>query len=131
VAGKMGYQRSIPTMSASIDVAGGRRESYKTIDAAEVHQPNVYYIHLGNTAKKQSLPVIEHLRREGITVLQGLTRDKIRDQITTAEQLKVPHAVIMGEKEAQEKTVIVRNMISRAQETLEIGELSKYLKQVA
>jgi histidyl-tRNA synthetase len=131
VAGKMGYQRSIPTISASIDVPGGRRESYKTIDADEVTQPKVYYIHLGNTAKKQSLPVIEKLRREGITVLQGLTRDKIRDQITTAEQLKVPHAVIMGEKEAQEKTVIVRDMLNRAQQTLEIDRLPKYLKEVA
>lgn len=131
VAGKMGYQRSIPTISASIDVTGGRRESYKTIDAEEVEQPKVYYIHLGNTAKKQSLSVIEELRREGITVLQALTRDKIRDQVTTAERLKVPHAVIMGEKEAQEKTVIVRNMLSRAQETLEINRLPSYLKQVA
>lgn len=131
VAGEMGYPRSIPTISASIDVPGGRRESYKSVDNEEVEKPNVYYIHLGTTAKKQSLPVIERLRQEGITVLQGLTRDKIRDQITAAERLKVPHAVIMGEKEAQEESVIVRDMLSRAQITLDINRLPSYLKKVA
>jgi histidyl-tRNA synthetase len=37
----------------------------------------------------------------------------------------------MGEKEAQEKTVIVRDMLNRAQQTLEIDRLPKYLKEVA
>jgi len=131
VAGQMGFPRSIPTISASIDVPGGRRESYKSIENKEVEQPKVYYIHLGTTAKKQSLPVLEKLRREGVTVLQGLTRDKIRDQITAAERLKIPHAIIMGEKEATEDTVIVRNMLSQSQTTIGVNRLPQYLKKVA
>lgn len=131
VAGHFGFQRSIPTISASIDVPGGRRESYKSLDEKEVKRPKIYYIHLGNRAKKQSLPVLEHLRREGITVLQSLTRDKIRDQIIAAEQLQIPHAIIMGEKEAQERSVIVRDMFSRAQDTYKIDEVVSYLKKVA
>lgn len=128
VAGHIGFQRSIPTISASIDVPGGRRESYKSLDKDKVVQPKVYYIHLGNRAKKQSLPVLEKLRQEGITVLQSLTRDKIRDQIIAAEQMNIPLALIMGEKEAQEKSVIVRDMLSRAQETYPIDQVARYLK---
>ncbi|MEX2368791.1 MAG: His/Gly/Thr/Pro-type tRNA ligase C-terminal domain-containing protein [Candidatus Paceibacterota bacterium] len=128
VAGHIGYQRSIPTVSASIDVPGGRRESYKSVDEKEVERPKVYYIHLGNRAKKQSLPVLEKLRQEGITVLQSLTRDKIRDQIIAAEQMNIPHAIIMGEKEAQENSVIVRDMLSRSQDTFPIDQVISYIK---
>lgn len=131
VAGKMGFPRSIPTISASIDVPGGRRQSFKSVKPEEVEQPNIYYVHIGNAAKKQSLSVLEKLRQEGITVLQSLTRDKIRDQISAAERLKVPHAVIMGKKEAEEKAVIVRDMFSKTQKTIAVDKLSKYLKKVA
>lgn len=131
VAGKMGFPRSIPTISASIDVPGGRRESFKEVEPEEVNQPKIYYVHIGNDAKKQSLPVLEQLRQEDITVLQALTRDKIRDQISTAERLKVPHAVIMGKKEAEEKAVIVRDMYNKTQKTISVNRLPTYLKKVA
>ncbi len=131
VPGKMDYNRSIPTVSASIDIPGGRRESYKTLDREEVECPQVYYLHLGTEAKKHSLPVIEKLRQENITVLQALTRNKLRDQITAAKRLKTPYAVIMGLKEVRENAAIVRDMQTRSQETVSINHLPKYLKKVA
>lgn len=129
VPGKMDHARSIPAISASVDIPGGRRESYKAVDEDEVESPDVYYLHLGREARKHSLPVIEKLRAEGISVLQRLTKDRLRDQITIAEQMQVDHAVIMGLQEVRDGTVIVRDMRNRSQQTIRSDRLPGYLKK--
>lgn len=127
--GKMDQPRSIATISASIDVPGGRRQSFKEVDGDEVDRPDVYYLHLGREARKNSLPVIEQLRSENISVLQRLTKDRLRDQIVIAKRMQVKYAVIMGLQEVRDGTVIVRNMENRSQETVRSERLPQYLKQ--
>jgi histidyl-tRNA synthetase len=127
----MNHNRSIGTISASIDVPGGRRQSFKKADEDDAETPDVYYLHLTRKARKHSLPLVEQLRREGISVLQRLTKDRLRDQIAIAKRMGVKHAVIMGLQEVRDNTVIVRNMQDRSQETIRADRLSQFLKKVA
>lgn len=129
--GKMNHNRSIGTISASIDVPGGRRQSFKQADEDAAETPDIYYLHLTRKARKHSLPIVEQLRREGISVLQRLTKDRLRDQIAIAKRMGVKHAVIMGLQEVRDNTVIVRNMQDRSQETIRADRLSQFLKKVA
>lgn len=125
---KLGYPRTIPTVSISIDMPGGRRESYK--EHKENEAPKVYYAHLGMEAKRRSIPVLEELRQAGIEIVQALTEDRIREQIQAAKNQGVLYAIIMGVKEAQEDSVIVRHMPTRSQQTMAIERLPGYLRQV-
>lgn len=129
--GKMGNNRSIHTISASIDVPGGRRQSFKKVDEEEMETPDIYYLHLSREARKYSIPLIEKLRQQGIKVLQKLTKDRIRDQITIAKRMGVSHAVIAGLQEVRDKTVIVRNMTDRSQQSIDASRLPQFLQKVA
>ena len=44
--------------------------------------------------------------------------------------MKVPYALIMGQKEALEKSVIVRNMNTRWQDTVKLCDLPAYLVKI-
>ncbi len=70
------------------------------------------------------------LRAERIPVYHSLTYDKFLDQMTAAESLNVPFVLIMGQKEANENSIVVRDMGSRAQETVSINELAGYLRKL-
>ncbi len=91
-------------------------------------QPKFYFIQFGDTAKKKSLPIIESLRKAKIPVHQSLSKDKLSVQLTQAEKLNIPYIIMMGQKEAIENTVVVRHMITRSQDTVEIDLLISHLK---
>ena len=89
-----------------------------------------YFIQLGFDAKLKSLKVIEMLRQAGIAVSQSLSKDKLTAQIMSAEKINIPYVLIMGQKEAIEESVVVRNMNTRSQETILIPSLAQYLKKL-
>lgn len=93
-------------------------------------KPQVYFIQFGFHAKLKSLQVIEILRHAKIPLHQALAKDKLTSQISTAENLSIPFVLIMGQKEAMEDSVIVRDMSTRSQETVKIGVLAEYLKKI-
>jgi len=70
------------------------------------------------------------LRNARIPVAHSLNKDSLSSQLAVAERLEIPHALIFGQKEALDGTVIVRNMVTRSQETLKIDKLAEYLKQL-
>lgn len=89
-----------------------------------------YLVHLGRDAKMKSLALIDLLRENRIPVYHFLAKDKIAIQLGNAENLKVPYLLIIGQKEAIDNTVTVRNMNTRAQETIKIPNLPQYLKEI-
>ncbi|MFA6898534.1 MAG: His/Gly/Thr/Pro-type tRNA ligase C-terminal domain-containing protein, partial [Candidatus Paceibacterota bacterium] len=95
-----------------------------------IKKPKVFYIQLGFEAKRKSLGVIELLRHAKIPVYQSISRDRLGSQFAAAEKMGVPYIMIMGQKEAVENSVIVRNLANRSQETVPIADLPKYLRKI-
>ena len=91
-------------------------------------KPKVYFIQLGVEAKLKSLNVIEILRKAHVPIIQALSKDTLSAQLAVAERIGVPYTIIFGQKEAIEKSVIVRDMSTRSQETVKIAKLPEYLK---
>ena len=80
------------------------------------------------TPKLRCFEIIEILRKAKIPIAQSLTKDSLSAQLGTAEKLGVAYALILGQKEALEGTVIVRNMDTRSQDTIKMDKLADYLK---
>ncbi|MDQ5957921.1 MAG: Histidine--tRNA ligase [Patescibacteria group bacterium] len=95
-----------------------------------VKKPKMFFIQLSFDAKLRSFEIIEILRKARIPVAQSLTKDSLSAQLGTAEKLGVQYALILGQKEALEGTVIVRDMDSRSQDTIKIDKLADYLKKI-
>jgi histidyl-tRNA synthetase len=92
--------------------------------------PKFYFIQLGFEAKLKSLNIMETLRKAHISVHQNLSKDSISLQLANAEEMKIPHAIIFGQKEAMDGTVIIRDMKTQSQDTVKISCLCEYLKKL-
>lgn len=92
--------------------------------------PKFYLVQLGRDAKIRTLGLIENLRREKIPVHHFLGKDKLTAQLSTAESLRVAYLIIIGQKEALDGTATVRNILTRAQDTIVLSQLPAYLKSI-
>nr|HRY62962.1 His/Gly/Thr/Pro-type tRNA ligase C-terminal domain-containing protein [Candidatus Paceibacterota bacterium] len=95
-----------------------------------IKKPKIYFIQLGFSAKLKSLSIIEILRKAKIGVAHSLSKDSLGAQLATAEKMKIPYAIILGQKEVMDGTVIVRNMDDRSQEEIKVEKLGEYLKKL-
>ncbi len=129
LAKRMGSKKDIPAVGAAIGVDRVLMSpNYKSVMPRVVKKPKVYFIQLGFEAKLKSLEIIEILRNARIPVTHSLNKDQLGAQLGIAEKLGIPHALIFGQKEALDGTVIVRNMVTRSQDTLKIAKLADFLK---
>jgi histidyl-tRNA synthetase len=130
--GKMlGSKKDVPAMGGSIGIDRiVERPWFKDLAPRIMKKPKVYFIQVGFEAKLKSLCVIEILRKAHVPIVQSLSKDSLSAQLAVAEKAGVPYVLIFGQKEAMERTVIVRNMDTRSQETVSWDELPAYVKQL-
>jgi len=130
LAKQLGHKKDVSAVGASI---GFDRvissPSNKPIDPRIIKKPKVYFIQLGFEAKLKSFTVIEALRKARIPVMHSLAKDRLSAQLAVAEKLDIPHTIILGQREALDNTVIIRNMKNRSQETVKIDNLAEYIKK--
>lgn len=131
LAKRMGSKKDVPAVGASIGVDRVfLSPNYKMSAPRIVKKPKIYFIQLGFEAKLKSLEVIEVLRNARIPVTHSLNRDSLSAQLAIAEKLKIPYAIIFGQKEALEGTVIIRDMVTRSQDTVKLEKLADFIKQI-
>ena len=129
LAKKLGAKREIPSIGVTIMVKKNPKMSKKVI-IKNIKKPRFYLVQLGGTAKIKALNVVEMLRKQKITVYHSITKDKITGQLSGAEYMKATHVLVMGQKEAIEDSMIVRNLLNREQETVPIENLAEFLKKL-
>ena len=78
----------------------------------------------------RALPIIELLRSFHIPTYHFLGKDKLTAQMETVEKIKPPYLLIVGQKEALDNTVTIRNVDTRAQDTIALGSLPQFLKHL-
>ena len=98
----------------------------------QMPRPKVFLAQLGNLAKKKSLKTFAEIEKAGILVAESFGRGSLKAQLRYASKLGVDVTLIIGQKEALEGTIIVKNMITGTQETIikdkVIPEIKKCLK---
>ena len=101
----------------------------KGISPPEPEKPKVFMVQLGELAKRKSIGVLEWLRSVNISAGEILGRDSIKSQLKVAERMGAELALIIGQKEAIDGTVIVRELESGTQETIPQNKLVEFLKR--
>ncbi|MDP2587555.1 MAG: histidine--tRNA ligase [bacterium] len=101
----------------------------QAIKIANPRKADVYLAQLSAMAKKKALSVFEMLREGGIRVVEGFGKNAITTQIEQATKLNVPITLILGQKEAMDETIIMRDMVNGVQEIVPLARLVTELKK--
>ncbi len=129
LAKKLGGKREVPSMGLTIMVKKSPHTTKKVL-VKNIKKPRFYLVQLGPSAKLKALNIVEELRKNKIPVYHSITKDKITGQLNGAEYVKASHVLIMGQKEAIENSVVVRNVINREQDTVPLANLAQYLRNI-
>lgn len=125
---KIGCKKEIHGVGISILIKNNKTDLRK--DLKKTKRPFASFVQLGFESKLLSLGIIESLREAKIPLFLSLARDRLGAQVSAVEKFQIPYALIMGKKEAVEKTIIVRNNDTHAQEIVNITDLPKYMKKL-
>jgi len=121
VGGAAGIERIIEALNAKV----------KKI--SQISSPKIFLAQLGNLAKRKSLKLLEDFRKVKIPVCESFGRDSLKAQLKLADRLDVKYTLILGQKEALEGTIIIRDMKTGKQETVKVekvvAEMRKKLKK--
>jgi histidyl-tRNA synthetase len=88
----------------------------------------IFFIHIGFDAGLKSLAVLDELRRVKIPFHHELGKVPLSEHLQNAEELGAPYLLLLGQKEAMEQSIILRNMNTRAQESIPMQNLGARLR---
>ncbi len=89
----------------------------------------VFLVQLGELAKKKSLKLFNTLIDNRISVAESLGRGSIKSQLKMANKFNVKFSLIIGQKEALDGTIIIRDMDSGVQEIVAIEKVVREVKK--
>jgi histidyl-tRNA synthetase len=89
----------------------------------------VFFIHVGDLAKKKTFALIEQFIEAGIPVIESLGRESLKAQLRVADKAGASLALIFGQKEAFEETIIIRDLKSGNQESIPLSKLIAEVKK--
>lgn len=131
LAKTMGHTKDVPAVGLALGVDRILEITKEdTFNPKIRKKPKFFFIQLGYEAKAKSFGIIEILRKKNYSLKHSLSKNNLSMQLGTAESLGIPYALIFGKKEAIDGTVIVRNMKTQSQDTIEIEDLTNYLKKL-
>ncbi|MDD3694264.1 MAG: histidine--tRNA ligase [Candidatus Pacebacteria bacterium] len=129
LARAMGYNKDIPAVGLGIGVDRTIESAKKKVFIPQNKQhPDFYFIQTGEELNNASFHLREILYQNNAKVVFAPQKGSIGQGLGIAENLKIPFVLILGKDEAQDKTITLRNMNNREQQTLTFDEFDNYLK---
>lgn len=81
-------------------------------------EKRVFIIHVGELAKRKLIGIIEELRKSGVHVSEAMSRESLQAQLKFADRDDTKLALILGQKEVFEESIIIRDLRHSTQETV-------------
>ena len=103
-------------------------ESVK-VEVQDTGRQEVFLVPLGELAAKKSLRLFKDLITEHISVHDHFGNSGVKNQLKAAELSKAPIALIIGQKEAVDEMVILRDVKSGMQEIISYDKIVEEVKK--
>ncbi len=105
----------------------------KNQTAPALPKPDIFIASLGDVPRRKALKLFEELRESGIKVAESFTKNSLKGQLEIANKLGASFALVLGQKELMDSTIIIRDMENGIQETVDlhkvVAEITKRLSQ--
>lgn len=122
--------RSTPACGFAIGI---ERAISKIKEAGQVlpqeRKADIYIAQLGEQARRKSMVLFENFRKAGIKVAEGFCKSGLRAQLEMADKMGARYALIVGQKEVQDGSVIIRDMESGNQEMIDFNKAVQDLQK--
>jgi len=89
----------------------------------------VFLAQLGGMAKRKSLSLLEEFRKSKIRVAESFGRDSLKAQLNRADKLGADLTMIIGQQEALDGVVIIRDMKTGKQDIVKIDKAVATVKK--
>jgi histidyl-tRNA synthetase len=123
------WKSSVPSIGAVIRITTDARD---VIPAAKAPgAPRFVFVHIGDEAKRESMKMADHLRRARIPLAQSIGIQSLSEQMRYVDTINPQYVLIMGRKEALERSVILRDRNSYTETFIPLDSLVDRLKEVA
>jgi len=99
------------------------------IEIPKLEKPDLYVAQLGIEPRKEALKLFEYLRKEGFRVIENMNKRGLKDQMDIANKKGVKFTLILGQKEINDETVLIRDMESGVQEIVDIKKIKKEVEK--
>ncbi len=97
--------------------------SYKTV-------PTEFFLaQIGALAKRKCLKLLEDFRKDKIRIAESLGSNSLKIQLIQADKIGAKFILILGQKEAQQGTIIIRDMKTGRQEVIKIEKAVEEIKK--
>ncbi len=123
------FKSAVPGVGAVIRIATDARELIPPVKNGAA--PRFVFVHIGDEAKRESMKMADTLRKARIPLTQSIGIESLTEQMRQAETLNPPYLLIMGRKEALERSVILRDRNSYVETFIPLDSLVDHLKGVA
>ncbi len=90
---------------------------------SEEKRVDIFFCQLGEAARRKGLAVFEKIRVGGMSCAEAFGKGSLKAQLEVADKLKAKMALILGQKEVLDGTIIVRDMDSGAQEICDVEKV--------
>ncbi len=122
------FKTAVPSVGAVIRITTNA-SAIPVIKASA--KPRFVFVHIGEEAKRESIKMVDLLRHARIPLAQSIGTESLTEQMRFAETVNAPYLLIMGRKEALERSVILRERSTHTETFIPLADLIERLKKVA
>ena len=115
----IGFGLSIERLLLALETQGVELPVQKDLDA--------YLVVMGNEAKDKAPQLLHNLRSHGIVVDGDYLGKKMKGQIKAADRQNAAYALILGEEELVNDSIIVKTLETGNQELVSLDEVASFL----
>jgi histidyl-tRNA synthetase len=121
-------------LTPAVGAAAGAERLIAVMKAREILPParpqkKVFLAHAGDLSKKRAFSLLKELRDEGLAAAEALARDSLAAQLKVADKEGIGLALILGQKEIYEKSIIIRDLATGLQEAIPQSKLVEEIKK--
>ena len=114
--------------STGIVIAVKTKDKRVRVGRPRRRKANACLVHIGKEARLRSIEIIETFREKKIPIEQCLYFERFSDQMDYAQKRNTKYILIIGQQEAKDGVVLMRNTDNRSQQTVPIDMLPEILK---
>ncbi len=122
------FKYNVPSVGAVMRFTTETREVIPAMK--EKTSPRFVFVHIGDEAKRESMKMADDLRRARIPLTQAIGIASLTEQMRYADIMNPPYLLIMGRKEALERSVILRERSSYTESIIPLDGLIERLRLV-